>query len=252
MDIEKVVNWLGDVLMLKDFLQSDDSLNGLQIARKNRDVRKMAFAVDACKETFERAVQAGADMLFVHHGLFWGKPIAITGVHFDRVAFALEHDLALFAAHLPLDAHPVFGNNAAMADVLGLVNREPFGRYHGVDIGVTGELEVPKTLQEIRAVLGFPAHSTLLPFGDVEEVRTVAIVSGGAAMSVNEAISRSVDLFITGEALHQIYHECQEHHIHFMAGGHYTTEVFGPRALGEYAGKELGIETQFIDVPTGL
>ncbi len=248
----EIVRWLDDYLHVNEFAQTDSALNGLQIARAETEVKRIAFAVDACKASFERAVQQNADMLFVHHGIFWGKPLAITGMHFDRVSYAIKHDLALYAAHLPLDAHPVVGNNAAIADALGLQDRTPFGRYHGVDIGVRGVLHTPLMLHEIQSKLGFPSDSTILPFGRRERITSVAIVSGGAAMSVEEAIDQSIDLFITGEAIHQIYHICQENNIHFLAGGHYATEVFGPRALADYIHKELGIDTNFIDLPTGL
>ncbi|MCF7934480.1 MAG: Nif3-like dinuclear metal center hexameric protein [Spirochaetia bacterium] len=252
MNRTEIVTWLDEFLRIEEYRKIDSSLNGLQISRKGPEIKKIACAVDACMASFERAVHVGADMLLVHHGLFWGTPLAITGPHYDRLSFALSHDLALYAAHLPLDAHPVVGNNAALADALGLVDRVPFGQYHGAAIGFQGILPEPLTLHEIQNLLGFSTGLTVLPFGRADRISSVAIVSGGAASCVEEAIERSVDLFITGEALHQIYHSCQEHHIHFMAGGHYETEVFGPRALGAYIQKELGVETCFIDLPTGL
>ncbi len=252
MNLKNVTDWLDRELDIDSFKKLDASLNGLQISAVHEEVSLVAFAVDACKESLERAAALGADMLFVHHGLFWGAPIAITDIHYDRVSCALKNDLALYAAHLPLDAHPVFGNNAAMAERLKLQDIEPFGLYHGVEIGYAGRLAEPMTLQEIRSILGFSIDSTMLSFGNAQEISTVAIVSGGAASSVSEAIDKSIDLYITGEALHQVYHQCQESRINFLAGGHYATEVFGPVALASHMKKELGIETRFIDIPTGL
>nr|MDA3833490.1 Nif3-like dinuclear metal center hexameric protein [Spirochaetales bacterium] len=187
--MDKLIEWLTEYLAIEDFRQADVSLNGLQIGRRNPEIKMVVFAVDACLESLERAAAAGADMLIVHHGLFWGSPIAVTGSHYDRIACAVENDLALFAAHLPLDAHPEVGNNAAMADVLNLENRRSFGRYHGVDIGVMGEFSSPVILPEVRRLLGFADNVTALTFGDNEKITSAALVSVGAASSVIEAIA---------------------------------------------------------------
>ncbi|MGM0431172.1 MAG: Nif3-like dinuclear metal center hexameric protein [Spirochaetota bacterium] len=252
MKLDDLTKWLDGFLHVADFSDSDVSLNGLQIARKNPEIRKIAFAVDACRESFERAAGLGADMLVVHHGLFWGSPLAIAGMHYGRVATAIEHDLAVYASHLPLDAHWEVGNNAAMADILGLQKREPFGRYHGVTIGIMGELPFPMQLQEVRRALGFPADSPVFSFGLSQEVSRVALVSGGGSSAVSEAVSAGADLFITGELLHQVYHTCLEERLNVISGGHYATEVFGPKALAVRIEKELELETVFVDVPTGL
>jgi dinuclear metal center YbgI/SA1388 family protein len=252
MNMKELTLWLGEYLKLEDFRSADISLNGLQIGRRGEEIHKAAFAVDACLESLQRAADAGAQMLFVHHGLFWGSPIAVTGMHYQRISCAIEHDIALFAAHLPLDAHPESGNNAVMANMLGLNDIRPFGAYHGVDIGVTGELSESKSLFEIRDMLGFSEHAVLLPFGKKEEIRSVAIVSGGASSSAEEAADKGIDLFITGEILHQVYHSCLERGLSVIGGGHYDTETFGVQAMAELLSRKFGIQTQFIDIPTGL
>lgn len=248
----ELISWLDEYLDVNSFSHADSALNGIQIAGPDKNVERVAFSVDACQASLRRAHELGAEMLFVHHGLFWGRPLAVTGIHYDRLSYAIGHGLSLYAAHLPLDAHPVVGNNASMADTLGLVEREPFGRYHGIDIGVCGLLPEAMSLTGIADTLGFTSRMNLLRFGADEKVRSVAIVSGGAAMNVEEAIEKEFDLYITGEVLHQVYHQCLESGIHLMAGGHYATEVFGPVALSKLIHKELGIETSFIDIPTGL
>lgn len=211
----------------------------------------MAYAVDACLETIDAALREKADVLFVHHGLFWGKPLALTGSHYERVRRAFEGDLALYAAHLPLDAHPVVGNNARIADTLGMVDREPFASYHGVSIGIAGRFEEERSLEEIFDALKLPGNAAFFPFGR-KAVRSAAIVSGGGSSSIYEAARKSYDLFITGEVLHQVYHTALEEHVNMISGGHYATEVYGPTAVGKLIEKELGIETCFIDIPTGL
>ena len=230
-------------------------MNGLQVglADREREVMKVAFAVDACMETFVRAAECGAQLLFVHHGLFWGSPLAVTGAHLDRLAYLIGKGVALYASHLPLDAHPVVGNNAGIADLLRLGQCEPFGEYHGVKIGVKGVLPEPSDVDGLIEQLGI-AHEpslSILPFGR-KEIRSVGIVSGGASNEVYQALDEQLDLFITGEPSHQVYHHCLERGINMIAGGHYRTEVFGPQAVCRAMAQELGVTTQFIEVPTGL
>lgn len=231
----------------------DSSLNGLQVGRKDRNVTRVAFAVDASLETFRRAVEESAEMLFVHHGLFWGQVLRVEGTHYDRLKFLIEHDLALYAAHLPLDLHPEFGNNIGIANALGLSGVEPFGLYRGVAIGFKGVFERPRRLEEITSILFGNTQESfgLLPFGP-ELIRTVGIVSGSGSREAEQAIREGLDLYITGESSHELYHPCLEAGITVLAAGHYRTEVWGVRQLAEKLARERGIETVFIDVPTGL
>jgi len=249
-DVEK---YLTGLLDLEAFARADVSMNGLQVGDSSREVRKVAFAVDACLDSFLRAADAGAGLLVVHHGLYWGAPVPVTGDFFRRISCLVERGLALFAAHLPLDSHPEVGNNAALAAALGLEQVEPFGLYHGLKIGCKGVLPRPASLDGVLESLGLTRQDCLsvLPFGG-DTIRTVAIVSGGAASDVVQAMEEGADLYLTGEVSHQIYHACLEGRICFAAAGHYFTETFGVRALARRLQKDTGLETVFIDVPTGL
>lgn len=231
----------------------DKSLNGLQVGRRNSEVRRVAFAVDACLQSFERAVAVEADVLVVHHGLFWGAPLAVTGDHYRRLAALMNGDLALWASHLPLDAHPTLGNNAGMAQALGLVDLVPFGDYRGSKIGVRGVLPRPQRLDQVCDVLFHGRENVLqiLPFGKTE-VTSVGIVSGGGTFEVAEAIAEGLDLYITGDADHTIHHQCLEAGINVISGGHYATETWGVRLLADYVKRETGLLTVFLDLPTGL
>jgi dinuclear metal center YbgI/SA1388 family protein len=241
-----------ELLSLDRAAPGDDSLNGLQVASERGEANRVAFAVDACLEAIRRAVEWKADVLFVHHGLFWGTPLALTGGLFRRVRELLAGDCALYAVHLPLDLHPELGNNAALARRLGLREVEPFGEHKGVKIGFRGEFAEPRSLGEVQAMLlgARPAPGTL-PFGP-ETVRTVGIVSGGAAKDVLQAIDQGLDLFITGEPSHSVYHYCLEGRINVIFGGHYLTEVGGVSSLADYLAAEHGLATVFLDIPTGL
>jgi dinuclear metal center YbgI/SA1388 family protein len=234
-------------------MRVDPALNGLQVGRLSTEVTRVACAVDACLETFERAVAWQADLLFVHHGLFWGRPLALTGTHLARVRLLLEHDLALYAMHLPLDCHAGLGNNAGMADALDLGERAPFGEYRGVAIGLQGRLPAPARLADVtERLFGGDRHClAVLPFGP-ERVETVALVSGGGTRDLDAAIDAGVDLFITGDAAHQNYHAALEAGVNVVSGGHYLSEVYGVRAVAEHLARAAGLTTTLIDVATGL
>lgn len=253
MKLSELDEHLRDVLRIEDYARIDRSMNGLQVGRTDREIKKVGVAVDAAQATIDRAVARGVDMLFVHHGFFWGSPIAVTGPHYSRIKTLLDADIALYAAHLPLDAHETLGNNAQMAQKLGLTDRSPFGIYKGVPIGWSGTLAQPRTLAGVADELfgGTEALLGTLPMGKQENA-TVAIVSGGAPESAREAAALGIDLFITGDASHVIYHDCMEAGINVMFGGHYNTEVWGVRAVGEHLKQTFGIEQVFIDIPTGL
>jgi len=253
MDILEFDSWASTLLDIAAFKKIDDSLNGLQVGRSDGALRKLAFAVDASLETIHRARETGAQALFVHHGLFWGKPLPVTGTLRTRLVELLTGDMALYACHLPLDAHPELGNNAVLARMLGLKELQPFGDYHGVKLGFKGILDPALDLAgAIRKVL--PAGDqarTILPFGP-ESITRVAVVSGGAPFELLQAVSEGLDLYITGEPSHSIYHEAAESRINFVAAGHYATEVHGVKAMAERVSRELGLETVFIEQPTGL
>jgi dinuclear metal center YbgI/SA1388 family protein len=240
-------------LDIDGFASIDNSLNGLQVDNDGTEIRKVAFATDACLETFERAAASGAGLLFVHHGLFWGKPLALTGVHRKRLAYLLTQNLALYGVHLPLDQHPELGNNAALAALLDLKELEPFGLYHGRKIGYKGKLAEPLAVEAAVKKIGFmdrPA-AAVLPFGPSIN-RTCGVISGGASSEAIQALEEGLDLYVTGEVSHTIYHQALEGHLNIIAGGHYSTEVWGVRRLMEKLASDTGLEVEFIDAPTGL
>ncbi|MFP4373561.1 MAG: Nif3-like dinuclear metal center hexameric protein [Spirochaetaceae bacterium] len=253
MQLSDLDRYLRSTLSIDAMRGEDPSLNGIQVQRRETRVSRVAVAVDACMESFRRATEWGADVLFVHHGLFWGHESAVAGAHYERIRFLIEQDLALYAAHLPLDMHPSLGNNARMARQLGLQQVRPFGSYHGSPIGVSGVLPEPADVGAVCDSLfgGRQEVLSVLPFGP-EKVRSVACVSGGAPRLVSEAIAKKIDLYVTGDASHTIYHEALEAGTNVIFGGHYNTEVWGVKAVAELLSAELGLETTFVDVPTGL
>ena len=253
MTVRDLDAYFRDLLLIDDFSHDDSSQNGVQIDRSDQSVNRLAFAVDASLETVRRAADWSADVLIVHHGLLWGTSLTITGVHYGRIKEFLDHDIALYAIHLPLDQHDQLGNNAVMAERLGLKEKMPFGEHHGKCIGWKGALPEPWTLEQVSYRLFGPSGDPLgtLPFGP-ERVSSVGIVSGGAPWDVLQAIDQHLDLFITGDASHSVYHHCLEAGINVLFGGHYQTEVWGVQALSKRCAADLKLETTFIDLPTGL
>ncbi|MCA1949011.1 MAG: Nif3-like dinuclear metal center hexameric protein [Treponema sp.] len=240
-------------LDIEGFSRSDDSVNGLQVDNNGSDIKKVAFAVDASLESFTLAAQRGAGMLFVHHGLLWGKPTALTGIIRTRLQVLFEHNIALYAVHLPLDQHPEVGNNAVLADLLGLEQREPFGLYHDQKIGYKGIFKEPVSIEEAVKRISFMDRPPIgvFPFGK-KEIRSCAVVSGGAAMEAFQAVDECLDLYITGESSHSVYHYAIEGKLNMIAGGHYSTEVWGVRRVMEKLANETSLEVEFLDIPTGL
>jgi dinuclear metal center YbgI/SA1388 family protein len=251
--LEELDNYFRNLLQIDELAGTDASLNGIQVGNSGKDIRKIAFGVDACMDTFQQAARWGADMLFVHHGLFWGAPVPISGMLYKRIRFLMEHDMALYAAHLPLDKHPQVGNNAGLIELLGLTETQPFGDYKGFQIGFKGRFQEPQTIDQVLQMLGRKREECLgiFPFGP-ERITTVGVVSGGATTEARDALQEGLDLFLTGEISHQVYHECLEGGLNLIGGGHYFTEIWGVQRVAKKLTQETGIETRFIDVPTGL
>ncbi len=248
MDIRALVDHCDQLLEAK--AGRDFGPNGLQVEGR-REVRKIATGVSACLELFERARDAGADAILVHHGLFWdGAPRELTGHLYRRVAVLIEAGMHLVAYHLPLDRHPELGNNALAVKKLGLYSVEPFGLYQGLPIGFRGRYPEPIPVAEFVARCAETFGQEPLGFlSGPDPVATVGIVSGGAQGEVYQAIAEGLDAYITGEASEWVMNIARENRIHYLACGHYATERLGIRALGDHLAERFGLEHEFIDVP---
>ena len=251
MQRDALVTWLDDYLDLAAF-PDDPSLNGLQV-EGSAEVQKVAVAVDCSLTTFEQAAATGADMLIVHHGLFWGTPLAVTGPHRKRLAYLLEHDINLYAAHLPLDAHQEVGNNWGLGRLLGLDQLTPFGSWRGRPLGVAGTFPTPMTLRDladlIERTLG---ESVLVHAGGPLEVTRLGIVSGSAAGTIVEAAEAGLDTFLTGEPKHDHFYDPFERGVNALYAGHYMTETVGVKLLADALRERFGVATEFVLLPTGL
>jgi len=247
---DELVHWLNEYLAIAEF--EDRSLNGLQVEGRE-EVTKVAVAVDASLATFEQAADMGADMLITHHGLFWGAPIAITGAHRKRVEYLLRHNISLYTAHLPLDAHREVGNNWGLARILGMDNLAPFVQVKGRFIGVKGEFPTPVTLRDLANTIEKElGESVLVHAGGPMEVRTLGICSGGAASDVITAADAGLDAYLTGEPAHAYFADAFERGINAMYAGHYMTETVGVNLLAKELRERFNLATEFVLLPTGL
>lgn len=248
MDIRALVAHCDQLLDAK--AGKDFGPNGLQVEGR-RAVRRIATGVSACLELFERAREALADAVLVHHGLFWeGAPRELTGHQYRRIAALIEGGIHLVAYHLPLDRHPELGNNALAVKRLGLYSIEPFGLYQGLPIGFRGRYPEPIAAAELaarcREVFG---QEPLAFLAGPDPVTSVGVVSGGAQGEIHQAIGAALDAYVTGEASEWVMNVARESRIHFLACGHYATERLGIRALGDHLAERFGLEHQFIDIP---
>ena len=255
MTLHELDTYFRSFLHIEDFM-ADPSKNGIQVENSdiyNKQIHKVAFTVDACIETIEKAIENNVDVIFVHHGIFWGHEQTITGNHFRRIKMLIDNDIALYACHIPLDAHNEVGNNYGLAKMLNLKNAAPFGEWKNMNIGVKGQFDKEISLDDLTNRLrAFSINPTIvLPFGK-KTLNTIAIVSGAADDLLTEAINTPVDVYITGEISHETYHHAKEHTINVIAGGHYATETIGVSLVAKKLTAEKQIETLFFDVPTGL
>ncbi|HHV62651.1 MAG TPA: Nif3-like dinuclear metal center hexameric protein [Firmicutes bacterium] len=259
----ELVGYLDDYLRIREI--KDTCVNGLEVQGGGRndsrraggedgEIRKVALAVDCNLETFKAARREGAQMLIVHHGLFWEKlpPVRLVGPMYERVKFLLDNGIALYAAHLPIDMHPHVGNNIELARLIGLSEEVAFGEYHGVFIGVAGKV-TPTPLADIAARLNerLNTQCRVLEFGPAI-VRTVAVCSGRAPEMMAEAYSKGIDLYVTGETSHEWSGYAEDAGMNVIFAGHWATETLGVKALGRHISQKFGLETVFIPHPTGL
>lgn len=248
--LEKIVDWLERTLRTAEVTDFPNAWNGLQIENAG-NVRKIAAAVDGCEFTIGRALEAGADLLLVHHGLFWQGVQPVRGANYRRLRAALAGDLAVYSTHLPLDLHPQLGNNALLALALGLQELEPFFLEKGQHIGWRGCLDIERDTLCARLEKAVGGAVLVCPGGPTR-VRNLGIVTGGAGSEVARAAAEGVDTFVTGEAPHWAYAAAEELGVNLLLGGHYATETFGVKALAEQLSAKFEVPWLFIDHPTGL
>jgi dinuclear metal center YbgI/SA1388 family protein len=251
--LSDLVSFLNNELNVNEF--RDVAHNGLQIESDTTSVGKIAFAVDAGLSVIQEAVRRGAHLLVVHHGLLWGSCLPVTGVFAQKIRLCMSHGLSLYAAHLPLDGHQVLGNAAQLGQYLGITTFQPCFDYHGKPLGIAGSFATPRELDEIAHALsqceGGLKQPLILAFG-ARSIRTVGIATGSATSCIPETVQRGLDLLITGEPKQECYHSAKDRACSVICMGHYASETFGVRALERVLSQRFGVETTWINEPTGI
>jgi dinuclear metal center YbgI/SA1388 family protein len=250
MELTELVSYLDGYLRVAEVPDAPNAVNGLQVANSGT-VSRVAAAVDLCEATVRMAAEQGADLLLVHHGLFWGGLQPLTGRAYRRVAGLIAQNIALYSAHLPLDLHPEVGNNAVLARQLGVAVRGDFGEEYGVRIGRWGEIDVSRHALERQLAALTGSALRLMAFGP-ERVRRVGIVTGAAGSMIAQAAAAGLDTFVTGEGPHHTFFDAEELKLNVFYAGHYATETVGVKALAEHLHDRFRLPWTFLDHPSGL
>ena len=254
--LAQIAAFLDELLQIATIPDYPGALNGVQLANR-QEIDRLATAVDFSSATISGAIESRARLLLVHHGMFWGGAQAIVGHRYERIRALIDHDIAVYSAHLPLDMHPELGNNVLLAKQLGLEPTGGFATFQGKSIGLSGTSTLPtRVLAERARELSKQFGGTLVttPFDSERLTRTWGLCTGSGADSatLREAAERGLDTIVVGEGPHHTAVEARELGIVVLYAGHYATETLGIRALGEAVTSRFGIPSSFIDAPTGL
>lgn len=254
--IAEIVPWLDDLLQTDTTPDYSGALNGLQVEHTG-PVRRVAAAVDASLRSVEQAVDAGVNLLLVHHGLFWAGAQPIRGALHRKLTMLLNHDIAVYSSHLPLDRHPTFGNNVLLAKALGLTVSSTWLPYKGVPIGVVADANLPtrELATRAREFGDRHAHHTVVTRHTPDRVtRRIAICTGGGASaeSLREARLIGADTLLVGEGPHFTAVDAEESGMVVIYAGHYATETLGVHALAQLVGERWDVPWSFLPAPTGL
>ncbi|RMH21452.1 MAG: Nif3-like dinuclear metal center hexameric protein [Gemmatimonadetes bacterium] len=252
MKLESILQYLDDYLRIAEVPDYPGAHNGLQVdGAPGHEVERVAVAVDASERVIQGAVADGADLLIAHHGLFWDGSPTVVGPRYRKLRALLEGGVALYSAHLPLDAHPEVGNCAVLARALGLEPEGRFGDYKGAELGWWATVDENREAlrDRVAEVVGGPVR---LIAGGPERAFRVAVVTGGAGSMIRDAAAAGIDTLITGEGAHHTYYEAMERGVNALYAGHYATEVWGVRALAQHLQERFGLPWTFVDDPSGL
>jgi len=245
-----LLEYLDEYLDVGTFPDYAAAHNGLQVEGPS-EVQRIAVAVDASEAVIQGAVAAGADLLIVHHGIFWDGQTRVFGPRFRKLRGLIEGKVALYSAHLPLDAHPEVGNCAVLCRELGWALAGRFGSHGDRDLGWWCDVDMERDalVTHVGDVVQGPVR--LIP-GGPDRIYRVGVVTGAASAMLRDAADAGLDTLITGEGPHHSYNDAMEFRVNAVYAGHYATETWGVRALGAHIGERFGVPWDFIDAPTGL
>lgn len=248
--LSRIVTYCDRLLRTDQIKDWDGAVNGLQVENRG-DVTRIAATVDASLATVRLAIAAKANLLIVHHGLFWSTTHPWTGKRHELLRLLLDHDLAVYSSHLPLDLHPRLGNNAQLCAALGFKKLRPFFFEKGQFLGYQTKTSISRAdlTRRLQKAVG---HAPIVLPGGPTTCQKIGVVTGGAGDHLKLAASEGVDTFITGEGQHWTYALAEELGVNVLYGGHYATETFGVKALATELSHRFKVPWLFLDHPTGL
>ena len=248
--LAQLVRHCDTLLRTCDIKDYDGAVNGLQVENSGT-VTRLAAAVDASPATVRKAIAAGADLMIVHHGLFWGARHPWTGTNYELLRRLLDHNVAVYSSHLPLDAHPRLGNNVQLCSALGFRKLKPFFVSHETPLGFQTATKIARDELALRLAKAVGGRVEVIP-GGPKICRRIGVVTGGAGSELKKAVAEGVDTFITGEGPHWTFAMAEELGVNVFYAGHYATETFGVKALAAHLAAKFRVPWGFIDHPTGL
>jgi dinuclear metal center YbgI/SA1388 family protein len=253
---EELARYADELLEIATCPDYPNAVNGLQITNR-KPITAIAAAVDFSTRTIEQTAASGANMLLVHHGMFWSGAERFVGGTYRRLRFLIEHDVAVYSSHLPLDRHPSLGNNHLLARQLGLKPSGSFARHGEIFIGVSGESDVETTVlaqraREFAKTCGGDIRTTAISSDHRTKRWAICTGAGASAETIREAVTMKVDTMIVGEGPHWTAVSAEDLGLTIIYAGHYATETLGVQALAEHLGEKFKLQWSFIDAPTGL
>ena len=248
--LKSLVAYCDQLLRTSEIIDFTGAVNGLQMENSG-SVSRIVATVDASVTTIRMAIAAKADLLIVHHGLFWSERQPWTGKTHELLQLLIENDLAIYSSHLPLDFHPKLGNNALLCSLLGFKKVKPFLFAHGQSLGYQVQTKIGRAELAKRLGRATGAPVKIIPGGPAVCER-IGVVTGGAGQELKQAAAEGVDTYITGEGPHWTYAMAEELGMNVLYGGHYATETFGVRALASHLSNKFRVPWAFLDYPTGL
>lgn len=251
-----IADHLDRLLRTREIPDYPPALNGVQLENRG-EILKVAAAVDFSRRIVDQTVSSGANLLIVHHGMFWSGLRPITGQLYDRIAPLIRHDIAVYASHLPLDCHPEFGNSTLLARELGLEPTGGFARYQTIDVGVQGEAMIATKMLVERARTVAKRHGGDVIAPSLDDTRltkrwAICTGAGADAMTLREALDAEIDTLIVGEGPHYTAVDAGDSGLAIIYAGHYATETFGVRAIATHVSERFGLPWIFLEAPTGL
>ncbi len=249
--LDEIIGFLDEELSIASVPDYPGAWNGLQL-ENNGEVRKIATAVDASLPVIEKAIAAQAELLIVHHGMFWQGVQQIVNSQYKKLKVAMDANLAIYSAHIPLDVHPVLGNNACLVREIELEGVRSYHSWKGIELGLAGTVncDYDELLRRIKQAVGSDIHHC--PGKVSHDPGKIGVITGGAGSEIQAMHAQGIETFITGEGPHWSYSLAEELGVNLIYAGHYASETFGVRELGGFLHKKYQIEVEFIDHPTGL